>query len=753
MILPLPAIPGVQTLDWRLERNVAVASGPLGRTMQRQVRSGDLWAATLNFPPYRNEDAGVLTSWLSEASRGDRWIYLSPPQSQARGAWAPTERVGNGRFLADTVSGWTGAGAALSVNARRLKVRNTGNAVGTATVAGVQVEANQPHVLLVDLYEGSTSAWRVRILNDADGVEEHVSYYTRPGRVPIVFVPSSSAVRVELACNTPVSGDDVKFGDVSVARCLVLDGDNPVGRSMKVKGGPISSNGALKAGEFITVQLWNGWQLVQLKEDFDTDASGKGRLRFEPALRSGAVGPVIVHRPFVRMFIPAHRAASSISPPIFHGVSVEVQEDVTALQKEIPQDTDLIYLFDANSFGVAPVVGTGTPTVTRAGTATYVDSTGVIKAAAANTPRLDYDPVTLANNGMWIEAQRTNLILQSNNLTASPWAGTDSTTTLRAGISARGLTDLFEIKEGTAANEHNRFQSVSLAANAAYTLSAHFKKGTRRYMVLGASSPTHYPQIKIDLDSRTATEVYGPTNVLDAASITFQEIGDGECRVSGKFTTTVAESWNVKVGLMDSVGGSSSYTGDGVSYGYAGGLQVEPGGYPSSYIDTTTAAVTRNLDDIYALLGQISGFNPGAMTLVAEWSVPSSGALSSYPTFASINDGTESNRVQLGSGGGVSEGARAFVLASGVEQFTSQFGAASANTVYRSAIAATTNDAVAAFNGTFGTVDTAVTMPSGLNRFTICNTASGGNPLNGHLRRLWLYKARKPNRQILSMTL
>ena len=68
-------------------------------------------------------------------------------------------------------------------------------------------------------------------------------------------------------------------------------------------------------------------------------------------------------------------------------------------------------------------------TFTRAGTATYIDATGAMQVAAADQPRLNHDPVTLAPLGILIEGARTNLFLQSGapvtrtvTVTAQPYA-------------------------------------------------------------------------------------------------------------------------------------------------------------------------------------------------------------------------------------------------------------------------------------------------------------------------------------------
>jgi hypothetical protein len=57
-----------------------------------------------------------------------------------------------------------------------------------------------------------------------------------------------------------------------------------------------------------------------------------------------------------------------------------------------------------------------TPTFTRASAATFIGSNGLIQSAAINTPRFDYDPVTLVCRGLLIEESRTNLVFPSDIL-------------------------------------------------------------------------------------------------------------------------------------------------------------------------------------------------------------------------------------------------------------------------------------------------------------------------------------------------
>lgn len=58
-----------------------------------------------------------------------------------------------------------------------------------------------------------------------------------------------------------------------------------------------------------------------------------------------------------------------------------------------------------------------TPTFTRASTATFIGSNGLIQSAAVNVARFDHDPTSLVCKGLLIEESRTNLVFPSATLT------------------------------------------------------------------------------------------------------------------------------------------------------------------------------------------------------------------------------------------------------------------------------------------------------------------------------------------------
>jgi hypothetical protein len=58
-----------------------------------------------------------------------------------------------------------------------------------------------------------------------------------------------------------------------------------------------------------------------------------------------------------------------------------------------------------------------TPVFTRASTATFIGSDGLIQSAAVNEPRFEHDPLTGVCGGLLLEQSRTNLVFPSATLT------------------------------------------------------------------------------------------------------------------------------------------------------------------------------------------------------------------------------------------------------------------------------------------------------------------------------------------------
>jgi hypothetical protein len=241
-----------------------------------------------------------------------------------------------------------------------------------------------------------------------------------------------------------------------------------------------------------------------------------------------------------------------------------------------------------------------TPTFTRASTATFVGSDGLIQSAAINTARFDHDPITLACKGLLIEESKTNLFARSAELGNAYWTNSnlsissDDQTSPDGGLNAETIT----VSAGTP----SIYRAVTCTASTVYTLSFYIKIGTL--------TPSDFKfAVRDDTNGVFIAENITP-NVTPVTT--------EWRRVTYTFTTPVG-CVTVRPYL--------------VRYGYisAGtfflwGAQLEAGAFPTSYIPTTTASVVRSADVCSITGSAFTGFyNQSEGTLFANTQSTGSG--------------------------------------------------------------------------------------------------------------------------------
>lgn len=270
---------------------------------------------------------------------------------------------------------------------------------------------------------------------------------------------------------------------------------------------------------------------------------------------------------------------------------------------------------------------------TRASGATYYDSTGTLQTATSNTPRLDYDPTTLALRGLLIEEQRTNAIRNARaegSVTGTPgtmppnWSvqNVGSITSPVTGVAGSGtetgipyvdLSLAGTLPAGGSAYIIN-FETVGIIA--ALTGQA-WGNGLNYRVVSGA-----LPGGSVQLQLTELTSAGG--NVTTQATTVTSPTGAGLATqrptniltLSGGATTAFVRP-NLKLTFN---AGSL-----GTAFAFVlriGGTQSELGASPTSLILPavgTPAATTRAVDMPTMPVG--SWFNPATGTLVADVSV------------------------------------------------------------------------------------------------------------------------------------
>jgi len=248
-----------------------------------------------------------------------------------------------------------------------------------------------------------------------------------------------------------------------------------------------------------------------------------------------------------------------------------------------------------------PTSGAGDFTVTRNTTATRFNSAGLIESVASGIPRLDYytSGGTAGCPALLVEPSGTNLALQSEAWNVSPWAATSggqgSTVSGNVTTSPDGTTNADKLIEAAVTGTHFCLQSITLTSGTTYTTSFFAKASETTLGRFRMSGSGAYWDIDFNLTAGTVT---GGTNPF------IQNYGNGWYRIGGTFTANQASN-NFILSLRDA-SGNTSYTGNGTNGFFVWGAQLEAGSVATSYIPTTTAAVTRNAD-VISVSGAVSG--------------------------------------------------------------------------------------------------------------------------------------------------
>ena len=224
---------------------------------------------------------------------------------------------------------------------------------------------------------------------------------------------------------------------------------------------------------------------------------------------------------------------------------------------------------------------------TRSSTATYMDATGLINYAAANVPRIDYNPTTHQPNGLLMEGPRTNSVTHSqlfsswSNSRLTPTTSTSDTLSPAGDSTATRMT---ESNDGSTAQSHSAFSNTfTITAGSSWTYSMYVKvpannadSEIKMSMVAGSDGLAAY----FDL-------IGGNSSVLNigtgsGATATFQNLGTGwiRCILTG-IPSTTATTMSVAFNTLVAWGvGNSTYIGNGVSGIDVWGAQVEGWNFP-----------------------------------------------------------------------------------------------------------------------------------------------------------------------------
>lgn len=395
-------------------------------------------------------------------------------------------------------------------------------------------------------------------------------------------------------------------------------------------------------------------------------------------------------------------------------------------------------------YAIKPTDASGDLSVTRATTATRVNSSGLIESLANNVPRLDYTNSTCPS--ILVEPQRTNI---SNYIESG--TGNFQSGGVTSGTSILGLT-AFKVTTNTDTygdapylNANSEYQ-----ANTSYTISFYtdFSKCTGAEIsvsFLGFFPSFAYAGINVNKTTKAIT-TFNVNGVWTLNSYSATQINGEIYKIICTATPNAL-----------SLGGSRNYISTTNTFAIElAGLQLESGSYATSYIQKTIGgSITRNADvisktGISSLIGQTEGTI--FVEEIYDANVANNGGVDD--TLVSLSDGTTNNLISIFHYGSGADGSRKvlfFIRLSNATQ-AAIFSDALNSGTYKIALAYKNNDVVAYINGVQIGTDTSATIPatSALTLVDPITLLAASKTVN--FKSVALFKTRLSNTELATLT-
>jgi hypothetical protein len=381
--------------------------------------------------------------------------------------------------------------------------------------------------------------------------------------------------------------------------------------------------------------------------------------------------------------------------------------------------------------------------------------------AAVYQPRYDYDPsVTPATpRGMLIEEGRTNRS-PASLLTDASWtvSGTNlpkyATTTGPDGISNSAQT--FQASLGSSYHFTYQTASISISSGSNYTYSVYAKAGTTRYVhinFMNASQVYVSAVFDVGANNTSATQTAVGSTSGTIVSTSQQYVGNGWYRIS--LTGSVAASTiYIEMGIAGAatgntffIYGEATFSANGTETVSFYGAQIEAGSFPTSYIPTTTASVTRVADVVKLSGSALTTLQGAAASVVQEQNIFGLNAYSN--TISAAVGSTDKIAMYLDSGTGLPT-AQFGLGYNGTSILPTSIG--DLRTTFRTGFSFNASNGSCVING--GTVATsAIAYASGITSARFGQNYNGSSFCDMWVRSIALYNQRIPDTTLKSKSI
>lgn len=363
---------------------------------------------------------------------------------------------------------------------------------------------------------------------------------------------------------------------------------------------------------------------------------------------------------------------------------------------------------------------------TRASTGYAQTSSGLLVPFASNVPRI-------TDQGLLVEEARTNLVLQSQTFGTS-WTASNTTVTSDAAVAPDGTTTADQVSDGVATGVFHSVDSANLTTvNATvYTASIYAKANSGQFLQIAGFNGSFGANAWGNFDL-VAGVVGTMGSAVTASSIT--SLGNGWYRCSITVPATASTgSGGVFFPIITAANSTRAPTFNGANRTFfVWGAQLEAGSFPTSYIPTTTVAVTRAAD-VITLTGAAATAVQGATgSILAQTNTLVNGTGTYSPYIVGGNDQNNSAFTR------VNTATTSYSkLANTVLNSTLGSGAYNTGRVKTGVAWSAAGRSLVANNGTVATDANAPTAPT----TTYIGSVNGSSPANGLFERVTIWNSR-----------
>ena len=408
----------------------------------------------------------------------------------------------------------------------------------------------------------------------------------------------------------------------------------------------------------------------------------------------------------------------------------------------------------------------------RASTATFIGSNGLIQSAVSGAARYSYNPLNLSvPPALLLEAAATNLLTYSEQFDNAAWAKNNSSVSANTTTAPDGTSTADSFAENSALAEHALTYPVTVACNQSMSASIYVKAVGRSVCDLVLDDLSYTNRISASFNLASGACNANSFGTGSGARAEMVSVGGGWYRVqlsgipasSGSTTRLVIYAATDYDGLLgDSL---RYYQGNSTTSFYLWGAQLETGSYPTSYIPTTTATVTRAADtstsaattraaEVAAMTGTnfSSWYRADEGTFSLSWAQASTTSTSDvFALFRVSLGGVDAIEARVGYD--TFRRVRAYGYVAGSYQYVAD-DLASAGSSGSCAVAwrRDTSDFALSANGAPVVADVTGSLSAAAAPTNILLGQGFSYYLNGHIRSLRYYPARLTNAQLQTLT-